>query len=35
MILDVKYGYVMLCDLFELNYNGLDVFLLEPDYGLN
>jgi len=31
MILDVKYGYVMLCDLFKSNYNGLDMFLLEHD----
>jgi len=31
---DVNHGYVMLYDLFEPNYNGLDVYLDELDSSL-
>jgi len=31
MIFYVKYGRVMLVDLFELNYKGLDAYLVELD----
>jgi len=31
MIFDVKYGCVVLFDLWEFNYKGLDVYLFELD----
>jgi len=33
MVFDVKDGYVILFDIFEINYKGLDAYLLEFDWG--
>jgi len=35
VIVGVDYGHVMLCDILESNYSGLDVYVNKFDYGLN